>query len=99
MHPRHYSPQTALLLIENGAVPDSGIGAYLQLRNPPGGEVREVVFMPSDAEEYASQLYRILHELDTRKYDWIAVDAPPDAPDWQAVRDRLQRAATLEPET
>jgi L-threonylcarbamoyladenylate synthase len=99
MHPRHYSPQTALLLTENGAVPDSGIGAYLQLRNPPGGEVREVVFMPSDAEEYASQLYRILHELDTRKYDWIAVDAPPDTPDWQAVRDRLQRAATLEPET
>ena len=31
--------------------------------------------------------------LDSRGYDWIAVDAPPDAPEWEAVRDRL-RAAT-----
>lgn len=99
LYPWHYRPQTTLLLTHAGAVPDSGTGAYLQLHNPPGREVQEVLFMPSDAAEYASQLYRVLHELDARKYDWIAVDAPPDTPDWQAVRDRLQRAATLKPGT
>ena len=35
MHPRHYSPQTTLLLTHDGAVPDSGAGAYLQLHSPP----------------------------------------------------------------
>ena len=99
MHPRHYSPQTTLLLTHDGAVPDSGAGAYLQLHNPPCRAVQEVLVMPFEAAEYASQLYRILHQLDYREYDWIAVDTPPDTPDWQAVRDRLQRAATLKPET
>jgi L-threonylcarbamoyladenylate synthase len=94
MHPRHYSPQTKLLLVRDGEVPESGIGAYLQLHRRPGREVRALVPMPSEAGEYAAQLYRVLHDADSRGYDWIAVDAPPDAPDWEAVRDRLQRAAT-----
>jgi L-threonylcarbamoyladenylate synthase len=92
MHPRHYSPQTKLLLASG--VPESGVGVYLQLNRQPEREVREVVCMPSDAAEYASQLYRVLHELDARGYDWIAVEVPPDTPEWEAVRDRLQRAAT-----
>lgn len=94
MHPRHYSPQTKLLLTHDGELPESGAGAYLQLHHRPRGEVRELVNMSSDPAQYASHLYRVLHELDARAYDWIAVDAPPDTPDWEAVRDRLQRAAT-----
>jgi L-threonylcarbamoyladenylate synthase len=94
MHPRHYSPATKLLLVHDGAVPESGVGAYVQLHHRPGREVREVVIMPSDALEYAAQLYRVLHQLDGRDYDWIAVDAPHNAPEWEAVCDRLQRAAT-----
>jgi len=46
-----------------------------------------------DTAEYAAQLYRTLHELDSRNYDWIAVDTPDDAPEWEAIRDRLKRAA------
>jgi L-threonylcarbamoyladenylate synthase len=93
MHPRHYSPRTKLLLVRESEVPQVGAGAYLQLRHPPATEVREIVLMPMDAAEYAAQLYRTLHELDSRNYDWIAVDTPDDAPEWEAIRDRLKRAA------
>ena len=42
---------------------------------------------------YAAQLYRVLHQLDAENWPWIAVEMPPDAPDWAAIRDRLTRAA------
>jgi L-threonylcarbamoyladenylate synthase len=93
MHPRHYSPRTKLLLVRDGEVPQEGAGAYLQLHWPPKREVREIVLMPVDAADYAAQLYRALHELDSRGYDWITVDAPDDAPEWEAICDRLSRAA------
>ncbi len=93
MHPRHYSPRTKLLLVRGGEVPQEGNGAYLQLHRSPKREVREIVLMPADAAEYAAKLYRTLHELDSRNYDWIAVDTPDDAPEWEAIRDRLRRAA------
>jgi L-threonylcarbamoyladenylate synthase len=98
MHPRHYSPRTKLLLVHDGEIPGSGAGAYLQLQHRARREVREVAFMPIDAAQYASLLYGTLHELDEQGYDWIAVDAPPETPEWEAVRDRLRRAATLTPE-
>ena len=93
MHPRHYSPRTRLVLVSDGKVPVEGAGAYLQLRTPARGEVREMVEMSRGAAAYAAELYRVLHELDAKDYDWIAVDAPEDSPEWEAVRDRLRRAA------
>ena len=66
----------------------------MQLGQSPGRRVHEVVLMPSDVAQYASRLYRVLHELDAHGYDWIAVDAPPETPEWEAVLDRLRRAAT-----
>ena len=93
MHPRHYSPRTKLLLVRNGDVPEEGSGAYLQLHQSPRSEVREVVLMPDEVSEYAARLYQTLHDVDARGYDWIAVEAPPNAPEWEAVRDRLTRAA------
>ena len=94
MHPRHYSPRTKLLLVRDGDVPGEGAGAYLQLHESPQREVREIVCMPQDAAAYATELYRMLHELDAKGYDWIAVEAPAESPEWEAVRDRLRRAAT-----
>jgi len=93
MHPRHYSPRTKLLLARHGEVPSQGVGVYLQLRTRPLREVREIFQMPHDAAAYAAELYRVLHELDAKGYDWIAVDAPDDSPEWEAVLDRLRRAA------
>ncbi len=92
LHPRHYSPHTKLYLIENGKVPEQGRGAYLQLSHAPAGAVTEVVLMPNDPAGYAARLYDLLHVLDVKGLDWIAVDTPPDSPDWEAVLDRLTRA-------
>jgi len=50
--------------------------------------------MPTAAAGYAAALYEKLHEADTANVDWIAVDVPPDAPEWEAVQDRLRRAAS-----
>lgn len=96
MHPRHYSPRTRLILVRNGAVPERGNGAYLQLNISPSREVRTLVLMPADPAEYAASLYRILHDLDLLGCDWIAVDTPHNDPEWDAIRDRLTRAATSE---
>jgi L-threonylcarbamoyladenylate synthase len=96
MHPRHYSPRTSLLLVHDGAIPKQGIGAYLQLHSAPRDAARKLVMMPPDATAYAAQLYRVLHQLDAQNLDWIAVDMPNDEPEWEAVRDRLKRAATSE---
>jgi L-threonylcarbamoyladenylate synthase len=94
MHPRHYSPRTRLLLVRHGEVPRSGAGGYLQLQHPPVAHVSKPVIMPREVAAYAAQLYRTLHELDALNLDWIAVDVPPDTLEWEAVRDRLKRAAT-----
>ena len=61
-----------------GPPPDTGRGARLDLD-----------WLPGDA----ARLYGLLHELDREGYDWIAVELPPDTPEWAGVRDRLVRAA------
>jgi L-threonylcarbamoyladenylate synthase len=50
--------------------------------------------MPQPAAEYAAALYDVLHQADEEGYDWIAVDLPPNRPEWEAVRDRLRRAGS-----
>jgi L-threonylcarbamoyladenylate synthase len=93
MHPRHYSPVTPLYLAQGGRVPQAGQGAYLRIYSPPIGNVQEEVSMPNSAAEYAARLYGVLHALDAKGYDWIAVETPPSGVEWEAVLDRLRRAA------
>jgi L-threonylcarbamoyladenylate synthase len=92
MHPRHYSPTTSLLLVTNGDMPE-GRGIYLQHHNPPKRQDVQTVQMPPSSAAYAAALYDRLHQADAAHYDWIAVDLPPQTPDWEAVHDRLSRAA------
>jgi L-threonylcarbamoyladenylate synthase len=48
--------------------------------------------MPRDAGAYATKLYAALRELDGAGCEAILVEAPPQGPEWDAVRDRLKRA-------
>ena len=45
------------------------------------------------AEEAAHDLFSVMRDLDARGVTQIWVQLPPDTPDWEGVRDRLQRAA------
>jgi L-threonylcarbamoyladenylate synthase len=94
MHPRHYSPRTSLLLVTAGRLPEQGQGIYLQHQHPPNRTDVPAREMPHSAADYAAALYHQLHEADAGNYDWIAVDLPPNTPDWEAVHDRLRRAAS-----
>ena len=94
MHPRHYSPRTPLHLTSNGKLPDQGGGIYLQHQHPPSRTNIATQQMPKSASDYAATLYEVLHHADAGNYEWIAVDLPPSTPEWEAIRDRLQRAAT-----
>jgi L-threonylcarbamoyladenylate synthase len=78
-HSKHYSPRTRVVI---GESPREGRGARLDSSN-----------MPGNASAYAEQLYGKLHELDSEGYDWIAIQLPPDTPEWAGVRDRIIRAA------
>ena len=67
-------------------------------RVPVGDVLRtrpNVGFMPTDPDDYARVVYRMLRQLDAAKLQSIWVEMPGDAPEWAAVRDRLSRAARL----
>jgi L-threonylcarbamoyladenylate synthase len=87
MHPRHYSPRTPVII---GKPPAGGRGAYLYMTEP--AVASRVIGMPREATEYAAILYATLHALDAESLDWIAVEMPPDTPQWAGIRDRLTRA-------
>ncbi len=85
LHPKHYAPRTRLVLTKGELPP--GRGCYLSWNG------RGDVLMPSCPAAYAALLYSKLHELDSRGYDWIAVEVPPETREWEAIHDRLRRAA------
>jgi len=90
-HRKHYSPKTRVILVNRGRLPREGRGAYLWLDYNAVAAVRQR--MPEKPEAYAAELYAALHKLDREGFDWIAVELPPGAPEWAAIRDRLLRAA------
>ena len=49
--------------------------------------------MPDDATATAQQLFAVLRDFDAQGARLIWVETPPDTPEWEGVRDRLQRAA------
>ncbi|MEO7391816.1 MAG: L-threonylcarbamoyladenylate synthase [Ramlibacter sp.] len=84
------SLQTALDVLGGEA---SGIAIYsraiLQTRSSQVLRRR----MPDDAVETARQLFGVLRDFDEQGVALIWVEAPPTAPEWDGVRDRLQRAS------
>ncbi|MBK9235165.1 MAG: threonylcarbamoyl-AMP synthase [Rhodoferax sp.] len=88
------SLQTALDLL--GADLDAGntvIATYSRavLRSPSTKLIRRR--MPDDAGATAQQLFAVLREFDAQGARLIWVETPPDTPEWEGVRDRLERAA------
>jgi L-threonylcarbamoyladenylate synthase len=95
MHRRHYSPRTPVLLVRDPKELPNGAGAYVWRRNSAAASsAARRIQMPAGAASYAARLYAVLHELDAENLPWIAVELPPETPEWAAIRDRLMRAAS-----
>ena len=98
----HYAPAARVLLVEADELEravrqhaaDSGLGVLARRPLPSGIAVPLWRRAADDARAYAHDLYATLHELDGRGCTLLIVEAPPADPEWEAVRDRLQRAAT-----
>jgi L-threonylcarbamoyladenylate synthase len=95
---RHYAPATPVRLVPSHSLDREiaalGARAAVLAFSRPDERVDYWLRMPRDAEGYARKLYAALRELDSAGCDRILVEAPPHEPAWQAVLDRLQRAAT-----
>jgi L-threonylcarbamoyladenylate synthase len=91
---KHYSPRTPLVLAEDADAEHKRLrDAGLRVISVGFDLLFDYEFISDDPEEYAADLYALLHRLDDGSYDRIVVELPPDTPEWAAVRDRLTRAA------
>jgi L-threonylcarbamoyladenylate synthase len=59
----------------------------------PDERVEYWIRMPRDPQAYARKLYSALRELDGAGCGAILIETPPDTAEWDAVRDRITRAA------
>jgi L-threonylcarbamoyladenylate synthase len=93
---RHYAPRTPAHLVPTHEL-DREIArlkdkvAVLAFSRPDE-RVDFWLRMPREPAAYAQRLYSALRELDGAACEAILIEAPPDAPEWAAVRDRLGRA-------
>ena len=95
---RHYAPRTPARLVPSYDL-DKELARLKQkvavlAFSRPDERVDYWLRMPRDPQAYAQKLYGALRELDAAACDEILVEAPPDTPEWAAVRDRLTRAAS-----
>lgn len=91
----HYAPKTPLYLRSiaqmDQILTKNAVLVHIDpLINPYGLPCFQA---PNQASQYASQLYAVLRDLDTQGFAAIYVQQPPQTADWEAVNDRLQRAA------
>lgn len=94
---KHYSPRTPLVLAEDADTEHRRLkDAGLRVISLGYDLIYNYRFISDDPDEYAADLYALLHELDNGQYDRIVVEMPPDTSEWAAVRDRLTRAAARE---
>ena len=100
----HYAPNAKVRLMDARAL-QAGLDllgqdaahlalyARTPLRKTKGAHGVQLRRMPGDAQAAAAELFAVLRELDDQGMRLIWVETPPEAPDWEGVRDRLQRAA------
>ena len=97
---RHYAPKTLTIRVERGKLAEfawpAGRLAILSFGDPiPSRYVPNtaaIVLHFEDHREAATALYWTLHLWDER-HDAIVIVPPPDRPEWDAIRDRIRRAA------
>jgi L-threonylcarbamoyladenylate synthase len=94
----HYAPRTALVLVTPATLDDEVRNftnvAVLAMREAPRHALATAwIAASADPARYAHDLYANLRRLDASGAKRILVEAPPMTPEWEAVHDRLTRAA------
>jgi len=98
----HYAPETPICL-----VPAANLDTAARRRLAQGQRAAVLAMpatllatachrqdMPTHPAGWARALYARLRALDAQRFDCILIEVPPIGADWQAVRDRLERAAS-----
>ena len=98
----HYAPRTALVLVSSEGLErllaQRADAAVLALRKrSSSARIVSWIVAPADAIGYGHDLYANLRALDAAGARLIVVEAPPRNPVWEAVNDRLARAAASDP--
>jgi L-threonylcarbamoyladenylate synthase len=99
----HYAPNARVRLFDDPAAlaaawqalappSRSGVAVYSRLAPEPGG-MRAFRRRPAAADEVAHELFAVLRAFDDAGAGQIWVERPPAGADWEAVNDRLRRAA------
>jgi L-threonylcarbamoyladenylate synthase len=100
---RHYSPRARVTLADPSSESTRRLLEQLRADGFVAGALTlhaqdddsdAVVRMPDEPVAYAARLYDELHALDDLGCDVIVVERVPAGSAWDAVRDRLERAAT-----
>lgn len=86
MYPRHYAPRTATRLVKSLSEEQAGLTFHA-----PANDFQ--IRMPQDPVPYGALLYESLRRLDEMGVPGIFIEEPPHEPEWEAIWDRLSRAA------
>ena len=101
----HYAPRAPLKLVQPDEIENyvrrqvvqPPVAVVARRGRPRDSKVALWQVAPETPEEYARVLYATLRRLDDAGCGLIVVEALPPLPEWAAVRDRLDRAATPDP--
>ena len=98
----HYAPSARVRLMDARALQTAldvlgadaaHIAVYARTPLRVRSERLVVRRMPDDADATAQQLFSALRGFDAQGVRLIWIETPPDTPEWEAVLDRLNRAA------
>ena len=94
----HYAPRTALAVLgavdfEQETAGRANLAVLAFGEAPTGADVVSWINAPADPVRYGHDLYANLRRLDASGAKRIVVQAPPQGAAWEAVNDRLSRAA------
>ena len=100
--PQHYAPRTPLALVQGNALAQVArgllaqgerVGVLARQAAPDGLAVTAWIAAPTSAVAFGHDLYANLRQLDASGCTQLLAEAAPEGEAWDAVRDRLGRAA------
>ena len=102
MSAKHYAPDTPLILSDEKMAFELGMqGERVAFLARQTSETLSqfhtgkysLIAMPLTPKEYAASIYATLHKLDDAGYSLLVAEPLPPTEEWDAVRDRLNRAS------